>query len=79
MVSAELRGIERLLELDAKWDFFVNLSGQDFPIKSLTYIHNFLDENLGKDFLMIANQFNTRPNTMNRIENYFTENETGFS
>jgi Core-2/I-Branching enzyme len=79
MVSAELRGIERLLELDAKWGFFVNLSGQDFPIKSLSYIRNFLEENMGKDFLMIANQFNTRPNTMNRIENYFTENETGFS
>lgn len=31
MVSAELRGIEKLLELE--WDFYINLSGQDFPIK----------------------------------------------
>lgn len=79
MVSAELRGIEKLLKLDLKWDFYINLSGQDFPIKSSKVRNEFLKTNKGKDFMMISNQFNNRPNTMNRIENYFTESETGFT
>lgn len=78
MVSAELRGIEKLLELDLKWDFYINLSGQDFPIKSSKVRNDFLKRNKGKDFMIVSNQFNNRPSTMNRIENYFTESETGF-
>jgi hypothetical protein len=42
MVQSELNGIKFLLDIDLKWDFFINLSGQDFPLKSQEIIRNFL-------------------------------------
>lgn len=79
MVDAELRGIKKLLKLSLDWDFFINLSGQDFPLKSQTYIQNFLRGNIGKDFILVSDQVKMRPNTLNRIDNYFVESENGFS
>jgi hypothetical protein len=79
MVQAELNGISSLLSTYADWDFFINLSGQDFPLRSQAYIQNFLTENKDCNFIKTANQKMVRPDTMNRIENHFTETETGFS
>lgn len=73
LVDAELRGIKELLKMGLKWEFFINLSAQDFPLKSQTYIHNFLSHHIGKDFLKVANQGRIRPDTLHRIENYVTE------
>lgn len=73
LVDAELRGIKELLKMGLKWEFFINLSAQDFPLKSQTYIHNFLSRNIGKDFLKVANQTRVRPDTLHRIEEYVTE------
>lgn len=73
LVDAELRGIEELLKIGKEWKFFINLSGQDFPLKSQQYIHDFLLDNIGTDFLKISNQRNIRPDTLHRIENYVTE------
>jgi hypothetical protein len=79
MVNVELRGMKYLLNINVKWDFFINLSGQDFPLKSQEIICDFLTQQKGKSFLKVANQFLERPDTMNRIENYFIETDTGFS
>jgi len=73
MVDAELRGIEELLKISSEWEFFINLSAQDFPLKSQTHIQDFLSRNRGNDFIRVANQSKTRPDTLSRIENYFTE------
>ncbi|MEW6029438.1 MAG: beta-1,6-N-acetylglucosaminyltransferase [Chloroflexota bacterium] len=73
LVNAELRGIKELLKMGLKWEFFINLSAQDFPLKSQAYIHNFLSLHKGKDFLKVANQSKFRPDTLSRIENYVTE------
>jgi len=73
LVNAELRGIQELLKMGLKWEFFINLSAQDFPLKSQAYIHNFLSHYIGKDFLKVANQTQVRPDTLHRIENYVTE------
>lgn len=73
LVDAELRGIQELLKMGLKWEFFINLSAQDFPLKSQTYIHNFLSHHIGKDFLKVANQTRVRPDTLHRIEEYVTE------
>jgi hypothetical protein len=73
LVDAELRGIEELLKKGLKWDFFINLSAQDFPLKSQAYIHSFLSAHIGKDFLKVANQLKVRPDTMHRVEDYVTE------
>lgn len=79
MVNAELRGMKMLLKLSKEWDFFINLSGQDFPLKPQSVIKDFLKENKGSDFMKIVNQVKERPNTLNRIENYFVESKVGFS
>ena len=73
LVDAELRGIKELLKMGLTWEFFINLSAQDFPLKSQTYIHNFLSRNIGRDFLKVANQTRVRPDTLHRIEDYITE------
>lgn len=78
MVQAELNGMQYLLNINAEWDFFINLSGQDYPMKSQKIIREFLTKNKGNNFLKIANQASERPETMNRIENYFVETSNGF-
>ncbi len=78
MVQSELDGIKLLLDLDLNWDFFINLSGQDFPLKTQAYIHSFLAANRQSSFIKIADQAIERPDTMNRVDNYFEEDDTGF-
>jgi hypothetical protein len=78
MVNAELRSMKKLLKLSKKWDFLVNLSGQDFPLKSQSFIKAFLKLNMEKDFMLVANQKKMRPETLNRIENYFVEGSNDF-
>ena len=73
LVDAELRGIEELLKISPKWEFFINLSGQDFPLKSQAHIQDFLRRNKGKDFIKVSNQSKVRPDTLSRIQNYVTE------
>lgn len=79
MVDVELRGMKELLRIDKKWDHFINLSGQDFPLKSQRGIKGFLDKNPDSNFMLMLNQRLERPITMNRIENYFVESKNGFS
>lgn len=79
MVQAELNGMKYLLDINATWDFFINLSGQDFPLKSQESIRDYLSQHRGNNFIKIANQAFERPETMNRIDNYFEETENGFS
>lgn len=79
MVDVELKGMKKLLSLDVKWDFFINLSGQDFPLQNQTTIKKFLQANKRKDFILFADQAVERPNTLNRINNYFVEIDDGFS
>ncbi|HLE26380.1 MAG TPA: beta-1,6-N-acetylglucosaminyltransferase [Thermodesulfobacteriota bacterium] len=73
LVDAELRGIEELLKIGSEWEFFINLSGQDFPLKSQTHIQDFLGRNIGNDFIKVANQSKIRPDTLSRIEDYCIE------
>lgn len=73
LVDAELRAIKKLLKINKAWDFFINLSGQDFPLKSQQFIHDFLRKNKDKDFLKISDQRKNRPNTLHRIENHVVE------
>jgi len=73
LVDAELRGMKALLEIDKDWEFFINLSAQDFPLKSQADIHTYLKQHPGKDFIKLSNQKKVRPDTLHRIENYVVE------
>lgn len=73
LIDAELRGMARLLEMNADWEFFINLSGQDFPLKSQKAIKAFLGKNRGKEFIRAVDQKAVRPDTMNRVRKYVVE------
>lgn len=73
LIDAELRGIQQLLEMGENWEFFINLSGQDFPLKSQHHIKKFLKQHQGKDFMKIMDQTELRFDTLYRIENYVIE------
>lgn len=79
LVDAELRGMAELLKVNAQWDFFINMSGQDFPLKSQESVFDFLKQHRGKDFLKLMNQRDCRPETLNRIEHYFLEQDDRMS
>ena len=73
LVDAELRGMALLLEMDSRWTHYINLSGQDFPLKSQEYIRQFFAANPGKQFIRALDQRKERPETMNRVSHLFIE------
>lgn len=73
LVDAELRGMAALLEMDAYWTHYINLSGQDFPLKSQGYIRGFLAAHPGRQFIRAVCQRSERPDTLNRVSHYFLE------
>jgi Core-2/I-Branching enzyme len=73
LVDAELRGMAKLLKMSKSWTHYINLSGQDFPLKSQAYIRDYLRLNRGKQYIRAVNQHLVRPDTINRISHYFIE------
>jgi hypothetical protein len=59
--------------MNSSWEYFINLSGQDFPLKSQAQIATFLEGNRGKEFIKVADQKLMRPDTMPRVEKYAVE------
>jgi hypothetical protein len=74
LVDAELRGMKRLLEM-GEWSHFINLSGQDFPLKPQTQIMAYLNANLHREFIKVMDQDQHRPDTMHRVSEYVVELE----
>jgi hypothetical protein len=51
LVRATMTCIETLLTSGIEFDYVFLLSGQDYPIKNLSYIESFLKKNQGKQFI----------------------------
>jgi len=73
MIQAELNAMEYLLNVSRDWDYFINLSGEDHPLKSQNIIRQFLTANNGRNYLFYYDQKYYRPDTLQRIQNHFTE------
>lgn len=73
LVDAELRGMARLLAMSPNWTHYINLSGQDFPLKSQAYIAAFLADHPDQQFIRTRNQRTERPDTLNRLSHHFIE------
>ena len=73
LVDAELRGMAMLLSMGHRWTHYINLSGQDFPLKTQQHIASFLTANPGKQFIRVLDQLRERPDTMNRLDRYYIE------
>lgn len=50
-VKATLKGIGEIFNKNIQFDYLILLTGQDYPIKSNSYINNFLKDNNGKIFM----------------------------
>src|SRR5437899_3690277 len=50
-VQAILLLLRRALESTQDYDYFILLSGSDYPLRSVRYIHRFLEENRGLEFI----------------------------
>lgn len=73
MVQAELNAMEFLLNVSQEWDYFINLSGEDYPLKSQNIIRQFLSAHKDRNYLFYYDQKFYRPDTLQRIQSYFTE------
>lgn len=73
IIQAQLNAMEFLLNVTAEWDYFINLSGEDYPLKSQNIIRQFLTMNNGRNYLFYYDQKFYRPDTLQRIQNHFTE------
>lgn len=73
MVQIQLNAIEFLLNASTEWEYFINLSGEDYPLRSQVIIRKFLTAQNGKNYLFYYDQKFYRPDTLRRIQNHFTE------
>lgn len=55
-IECEIFLIKKALQYGS-FEYYHLLSGQDFPIKSQNYIHDFFDKNLGKEFIDYQENF----------------------
>lgn len=72
LVHVMLKGIKALLEKSSDWQFFINLSGQDFPLRSQGSIMELLQQYAGYSFLSIEDQRKDRPSTLHRLHHFVT-------
>ncbi len=63
----------KLLKMNRSWTHYINLSGQDFPLKSQAYIRDFLSANPRRQYIRALDQRAVRPDTMNRVSHMFVE------
>jgi len=70
-VEIQLRGMNELLALD--WDYFINLTGQDFPLKTQAEIKAFLADHPGRNFIQVRDQRREWPQSCFRIKWRFVE------
>jgi hypothetical protein len=75
VLEVELRAIRKLLEMKSNWDFFINLSGQDFPIKTQKEITSYLAIRKSCNFIEIFDPYKHwhSENPSIRIEGFFIE------
>jgi Core-2/I-Branching enzyme len=76
-VKATYEGIQELFNKKIEFDYVSFLTGQDYPIKSVSYIEKYLTKNLGKEFIeyypLPCEQWRDPHFTINidRVENWF--------
>ncbi|XP_077489930.1 xylosyltransferase oxt isoform X1 [Amblyomma americanum] len=68
-----LRGMAYLLREHAKWDYFVNLSETDYPVKSREELEKFLAANMGSNFVKSHGQDTQRFIGKQALERTFHE------
>lgn len=70
-VIATFECIKEIVGTGIRYAFINFLSGQDYPLKSPAYIHDFFKKNIGKEFLSYRDIKNDWKEGLIRMENYF--------
>jgi Core-2/I-Branching enzyme len=70
-VLATFECIREIVDSGIDYDFINFLSGQDYPIKSTTFINDFFTENIGKEFLSYRDIKNEWQEGLIRMEKYY--------
>lgn len=70
-VTAIFECIKEIVATGIQYDFINFLSGQDYPIKPVAYIHKFFKDNIGKEFLSYRDIKNDWKEGLIRMEKYF--------
>ena len=52
--EVELRAIRLLVDLNQDWQYLVNLSGQDYPVRPIAEFRNFLAAHQGQNFIRLT-------------------------
>jgi hypothetical protein len=71
MIEAEILLLEEAMS-KGKYNYFHLLSGDDLPIQNMSHIHEFFENNKGKEFIGFENYSeNNRPNYESRVRYYW--------
>ena len=70
IVQATLNSFDEILAMGRKYDYINLISGQDYPIKSTAYIHQYLTDNPGKIFMHYLSLTDEWPEAIPRITQY---------
>jgi len=73
-VEATLRSVKEIFNTGRNYDYVHLMSGQDYPIKSAPYIHNFFEANKGKEFLLFEHFDEWAAESYPRIREYHFTN-----
>jgi len=74
IVEATLKGFDAILESHKQYDYINLLSGQDYPLKDVEDIHEFLEKNPGKVFTEYLSVEEEWKEAIPRIRNYYFTN-----
>src|SRR5713226_9387631 len=66
LLAIEIRAIEQLLRWDDCWKFYINLSGQDFPLVSQSIIRRFLAQRPEANMLEVEDPYVVGADPANR-------------
>jgi len=73
-IEAELRSVQEIFDTGREYDYIHLMSGQDYPIKPATQIHDFFMQHRGKEFLEFEHFDNWSADAYTRIEQYHLTN-----
>jgi hypothetical protein len=73
-VEATLRSVKEIFNTGRNYDYVHLMSGQDYPIKSASYIHDFFEANKGKEFLLFEHFDEWAAESYPRIREYHFTN-----
>lgn len=78
VVQATVNGLSEILKTGNKYDYINLMSGQDYPLKSTSDIHYFLENNPNKAFMHTLSVENEWKEAIHRITKYHLSEYTFF-